>query len=1048
MKRSGSTCERRWPINRGPRNRLALIAGLLLVMLGMSARASWDVYDVPFTPGDVEVWTPDTFTMATSNSAVLMNTDGGVRDTIATYSVGTFYSPPDCFAAFQPFGEVVARQCTLRSSISPAQGIRLRSVRHTEAGNAYSAAIQGLEPSFLYGAQGARSPTAWNQLAPDEVVEGMTAQGALGVLSLGNTEHAVGGVRPSVFYWYRDQQLEAALRIPGSFGSPIPHGVDLIPTGAPNPTALLATDVGLFRAPLRTDGGITFSRVPLPPELSFVKAVDVNVEAGSAYGRGFGMALVQTADGGTVVLRSVPGRSPEELGTVWRPSTQQPVLNGLPRHVDCLGAHVCVATLDRANSQNVVVYRNANPPVLTVGTNTSISENSTGTFFLGASDADGDPLRVTVELADGGPLPDAGPLSFRAFEEAAGVRLELTSGPVCQDTAVPVRAVASDGRGAQDVRQAWNFRVIHTQGPPAPVLNTQSLIVQAGGDAGVVQVTGPANPRCGIDRYYWSALSNNAVGLDINGGTARFQPDAVLCEPNGRSYAYRVNSIDEGGAVSAPTDFTIQVRPWGTPSAPFGADAGVGLDAGQDFRLVPTAEHFCQTTPGYPGVDTRWELTQGTPPLENITLRTDDGGVVTGTSAVTPRLTVDTEECADAELTFQVRHYTRDGSGIAGPASTVRVSVDPRWAPVSTGSLELAVDPNRLTARTVAGAARVSNLNCLDQRGGTLRARIQLQRPDGTVVRQGEFPAPGDWAFQLDPTCEPPTTYNLVGELLDVSGAGVGAEGSLSAQAFAPISVEVPSGAPPLEPLYEPRIIARCGEPASGTLQQRLPQGPCEGLSLIWEQTGGPALTQTTFTGQRIDVMTQESDFAALLGQPVTLRVRATTVSLEREHTVPITAEPFVEVSRRTERPAGTDTELLGVSVELHNTLACGVREVSHVERLEGVDYAQGSARFNGAPVEAELVGSELTVRGLLLEPDARGTLTYVVRPRLLGPRRFEGQSSVRGVPISQPPEPIASSGCGCAGGGSGAVALGLLGLLGVRSRRRGRGSGRLTGRS
>jgi len=1039
MRRSGSTCERRWPINRGPRNRLALIAGLLLVMIGMAARASWDVQRVAGTPADVEVWTPDIYSVSTSSAAWLMNADGGVRETIALQSVGTFYSPAtNCFASINSGSAVdsLPGGCALSTNIQPDGSRQLGRVKHSEAGNGYAMDFLGTDPQFYFGPQGVNRAGLWNVLplqAPN-----VRPNKALGVLSQGNTEHAVFGIGSSTFFWYRDQQFEASLTLPASASQAGPQGVDVfLPEPSAPPAALLATDKGLFRISL-VPGAAIASPVPLPNGLVSVASVDVNAEAGSAYGRGFGMAAARH-DGGTVMLQAVPGRSPDEVGAVWRVNPLQPVLPASAEHIDCLGAQVCVASLRQVGSQNLVVYRNANPPKLAVGTNTSISENSTGTFFVGASDADGDPLRVTVELADGGPLPDAGPLSFRAFEEDAGVRLELTSGSVCQDTAVPVQAVASDGRGAQDARQAWNFRVIHTEGPPAPVLNTQSLIVQAGGDAGVVQVIGPANPRCGIDRYYWSALSNNAVGLDINGGTARFQPDAVLCEPNGRSYAYRVNSIDEGGAVSAPSDFTIQVRPWGTPSAPFGADAGVGLDAGQDFKLVPTAEHFCQTTPGYPGVDTRWELTQGTPPLQNITLRTDDGGVVTGTSAVTPRLTVDTEECADAELTFQVRHYTRDGSGLAGPASTVRVSVDPRWAPVSTGSLELAVDPNRLTARTVAGAARVSNLNCVDQRGGTLRARIQLRRPDGTVVRQGEFPAPGDWAFQLDPTCEPPTTYNLVGELLDVSGAGVGAEGSLSAQAFAPISVEVPSGAPPLEPLYEPRIIARCGAPASGTLQQRLPQGPCEGLSLIWEQTGGPALTQTTFTGQRIDVTTQESDFAALLGQPVTLRVRATTVSLEREHTVPITAEPFLEVSRRTERPAGTDTELLGVSVELHNTLACGVREVSHVERLEGVDYAQGSARFNGAPVEAELVGSELTVRGLVLEPDARGTLTYVVRPRLLGPRRFEGQSSVRGVTISQPPEPIASSGCGCAGGGSGAVALGLLGLLGVRSRRRGR---------
>jgi MYXO-CTERM domain-containing protein len=248
--------------------------------------------------------------------------------------------------------------------------------------------------------------------------------------------------------------------------------------------------------------------------------------------------------------------------------------------------------------------------------------------------------------------------------------------------------------------------------------------------------------------------------------------------------------------------------------------------------------------------------------------------------------------------------------------------------------------------------------------------------------------------------------------------------------------VDVPSSAPPLEPLTEPRITARCGGPATGILQQRLPEGPCGELPLTWEQIGGPPLSKTTFTGPRIDVATQETDFGALIGQSVELRVSASTVGQQRENSVLITAEPFVEVSRLTERATGTEAELLGVSLQLHNTTECGVREVIHVERLEGVDYVPGSARFNGAQVEAELMDSDLTVRGLVLEGNARGQLTYLVRPRLLEPQRFEGQSSLRGVAISQPrAEP--GSGCGCSGGGSGAAAMGLAGLLMVLSRRR-----------
>jgi uncharacterized protein (TIGR03382 family) len=992
----------------------------------------------------VEVWTLDTYSVSTQNNAVLVKTDGGVPSTLNGFSVGTVYAPDSgCFVAFQRLDEVAtsASNCSLTSKILPQPGDVYR-VKHTEAGNAYAWGFDsdGADIQLLYGPGGVRRPGPWRPLrAPGGTPSTFNA---LGVLSLGTEDHAVFGIKLSGFYWFRGEQLEQIIDIPQGFGSATPYAAEVFPTAltaGPPPAALLGTSMGMFRIPLLPGGGGTVSSVPLPGGPASVSSVDVNAEAGSAYGAGFGMALMSGDGGTTVVLRAVPGRTPQEIGAVWVAGPQPPGLTAPPSQVDCLGAQVCVATLARDDGgTNVAIYRNAHAPELTVGAGTAIPESSMTTFFIGASDEDGDPLRVTVERLAGGTPTGGGPspLDIVPVEKDGGLELRLTTQPVCEDAVVPVQAVASDGWIEHDTREMWNFRVIHTVGPDAPALSPGNLIVQAGGDAGVITVNEPPNRRCRIDRYSWSALSPSAEPLAVNGRTATFPTPAVLCEQNGRSYSYSVRAFDEGGARSDSTDFNVQVRPWGTPSAAFGPDAGVGIDAGQTVTLVPEAEHLCRTAPGFPGVDTRWELTQGQQPLENIELRTANGDVITGTSTVTPQLVVDTKECADAELTFQVRHYTRDGSGIAGPDSTVKVSVDPRWTPVSAATLTLVVQPDQVTARTVGGTSGVSNLNCLPQRGGSVKANIRLERPDGTVVRQGEFTAPGTWGFVLDEACGPAATYNVVGELVEVTGAGRGGEGSLSARALVQVPVEVPSGATPLEPLYEPRITARCGEAASGTLQQRLPSGPCETLQLSWEQIGGPALTQRTFTGSRIDVTTQESDFGALIGQPVVLRVSAASVGLQREHSVPITVEPFVEMSRRTERPTGADTELLGVTVNLHNTTACGVREVSHVERLEGVDYVPDSARFNGEPVEAELVGSELTVRGLVLEGDARGVLTYVVRPRLLGSRRIEGQSSVRGIPISQPPAPIAS-GCGCSGGGSGAMALGLAGLLGVLNRRR-----------
>jgi MYXO-CTERM domain-containing protein len=1043
MRRSGSTCERKWPTEGGPRIRLAVIAGLLLAMQG-TARAEWQVHGLDGgAPTDVEVWGPELYSVSTPQAAWRMSTDGGILETIpsgASSSVGTVYYPAtNCFVSFLSDGKMESRPagCASAPNILPDTPNPVYRVKHTaDAGAAYAWGASGSEPQFVYSERGAYGPAPWAPLPPPPMTSGSNR--ALGVLSQNNVNHALFGLIQGNFVWYQGNQLQGAFRVPAPHSAGTPQGIDLFP-GDGGPTALLGLSTGLLRAPLIA-GGVIASEVSLPGGQGSVTSVDVNTGVGGPNGDGFGMALL-SRNGETVVLQAVPATSPDEIGKVWKVNPLQPVLSAPPGQVKCRGAQVCVLTVNRPDRQNIAIYRNFHRPVIGGDPETAIPEDSSLSVFVGVKDDDGDPLRVTVLPPDGGMPPDGGlpPLRISTSEQDGGVLFQLTAAPVCEDTLVPVRLVASDGLRTDD--KILNFRVVHER-PDAPTLDLKSnrLTVQAGGDAGIISVIErPGAARCRIDRYHWSGLSPNAERLETNGGVAVFPVPTVLCEQNGRSYFYRVQAIDEGGTLSAPTDFNVQVRPWGVPNAPFDADAGVGIDAGQTRTLSPKEdEHACRLAPGYPGVDTLWELTEGTLPLEGVELTTQDGGLVTGPRAVTPQLILRTQECADAQLTFSVRHIPRDGSGLEGPASTFRVRVDPRWVRPSTGTLTLDVDEEKLSARAVVGESIVQNVNCLAQRGG-VKARLRLERADGTVVRQGEFTAPGPWGFLLDEACAPATTYNVVGELLDVSGSG--GEGSLSAQALTQISVEVPSAAPALEELYEPRITARCGEAASGTLQQRLPSGPCQGLSLVWEQLSGPPLTQTTYAGQRIEVVTQGTDFGELIGQPVKLQVTASEVGLRKEHTVPISAEPFVEVNRRTERSTGADTDLLGVSVELHNTTECGVREVSHVERLEGVDYVPGSARFNGAPVEAEVTdseptGSELTVRGIVLEGDGRGLLTYVVRPRLLEPQRFGGQSSLRGVAISQPPEAPAS-GCGCSGGGSGAAAMGLMGLLAVLSRRR-----------
>ncbi len=503
--------------------------------------------------------------------------------------------------------------------------------------------------------------------------------------------------------------------------------------------------------------------------------------------------------------------------------------------------------------------------------------------------------------------------------------------------------------------------------------------------------------------------------------------------------------MDEGSLASEPKDFTVQVKPWGTPYAPFNTDPVVNLIAGSGAPLTPENTHECAPNVGFPGVDTLWELADGQPLPPGIRLRANDknGPLITGLSAFAPALQVETDECAAGQVTLSVKHYTHDGSNIAGPASTVHVNVDPQWVPISNGVLKLnAAD---VSPARIAGTASVEGLNCIEQRGG-VKARIRLWRMDGELDQQKEILVPGPWEFSIAPVCGG-QRYRLDAELVEGPGFQAKAlqasarysSGKISQSALLQADVSVPPIEVTLRPSETARLVAQCGQAASGTLEQRLPVGPCSDLPLTWEYVSGPELTQPSYSGQRIDITTKETDFGSLLGQSVVLRVTADTGKVSQiEQTVPITAEPFVTVERHVENVVGTDTDLIGVSVDLHNTTECGVDHMDHTERLVGADYVPGSARFNGVPVEAEMAGELLTARDLTLAGNATGRLTYVVRPRLLGSSRFEGQSFVRGVPVSQlPPEP--SAGCGCNGGGSGFAALGLAGLAAVLRRRRAR---------
>jgi hypothetical protein len=1032
MSRTGSTSEQKSPTEWRLRLGLALVVGVLLLM-ATSASAGWGTRTVPGSPNDVRIWAPGTFSVATDAGAWLERADRST-EFISTpdKAEGSFYNPSrGCFLAFhRGDGGVQGNASCLGNTSLPASTsiIRVR-VRTTEAGAGFLLLHErgGANPVRLYRAD-SPGESQWVDIVTLDDSQ-LRASNALGVLRMDNAEDVVFGAKDTfggALYWYRGSAQLASYFFDGPVNAPVVSDsevVDLFPAAGNTPAALFSWGNSLYRVML----GDPEEELPYPGGEGSITALDVNTGAGTQHGDGFGMATVQR-DGGVTLLSAVPAAQPQDIGSEWRVNPTLPTGLTAPRALECYGSNFCVIAHGAATTDNVFVYTNDAPPTLTVGSPNPIilPSGTSRTINVSAADADGDAVLVKVVPSS---ISESA-LSMTTTSVAGGVDLLLNAGTVCSNVLKTINVSATDGLDSHNTGGTYNILIQRALAPTAPTIHPRpNIAVPAGGLPQTLSAD--AGAACGIHEFRWTELFPDA-GLLVVSGTqknqATFTPPKTACHPLGEIHAYRVVAVEDGGVSSPPTDVTIQVLPWGAPNAPFfdGGIRTVNIQAGDSEVLTPDMpSHECDR-PGspFPGVETVWQLVDGGSLPPDVRLKTPDGRLV-GSSAITPTLTIETDRCADARFDLTVQHYTDGGFGGGGPESRVQVTVSRNGNQGSERTLELST--GEPVAGGAAGSANVREDRCpRDPAASGLEARISLTRA-GTIAYETQVPVPGPWKFVFDDVCEG-TTFGLRGELLLDGGVISTVEGN----DVTVLSVQQPR----LQPMADPYLTARCGEPATGVLEQR-PLPPCSGLDISWTRVGGVELMEPTFLGQRFVVTTKRTDFAGLIGQSVVMEMSAETLGKATViQEIPILSEPFVELHRRTEKTTGTDVDLIGVSVELLNTTECGVSNVAHLERLEGVDYVPGSMRFNGSPVEPEVEGDTLRVRELVLEGSTSGQLTYVVRPRLLEKSRFEGQTFVNGVSVSQPLEEP-PSGCGCSGAGSGLAAIGLAGLAMALRRRR-----------
>nr|WP_211193721.1 MYXO-CTERM sorting domain-containing protein [Pyxidicoccus fallax] len=1032
--------------------------------LATSASAERDVLGFPGTPRALEVWRPGVFSVAGSSVELYADPPDSLGENDA---VGTFLSPANCFIAVKQLGEIVSKDnCRLptRANIVPPHPnddtTGVKRVKHTASGTGYAAvATTSSKLLLLTSPNGVLGDTPWTPLLRGSGQ--MEPTSALGVVEMdGGVPHALFGIAsdPTTdLIWYRRDQEQARFSIPPTLSIRPPVTVDLFAGEEPYPTALVGNFDGLFRARL-APSGTTFEPVTVePPEPVAILGVDVNTGKGDLRGEGFGLAVGLTPSEDLVVLGAVPADSAANAGTEWRVHRAFAGLNFPPAptgntEVSCVDSSYCVIALSRPDSSNVIIYNNAHAPEVEVDAGTpplELDEGQTGSWFrASATDADLDAVRVSVQEV-GEPK-----LSVITTAQPDALDVQVTALEVCKDEARVLTVYASDGL-ADHVRSAnVNILVSNVRGTATPAAVTPASDSTVAGGASRVFRAVPVSPApagtglCPTAGYRWTGR-NGAPALDTSQtagetGTATFTPPAVLCQPQGAVYTYDVEALDDLGASgkpSASTSFSVTVAPWGAPNAPFGegevrlltSNANAGVDVVREARA-----HECIGTPGLPPVETVWRLREPGALPAGITVRDASGAAVSLDSpVVSHQLRVEAAACTRAPLTFVARNRIESAAGGVqeGPESTVLVSVEPPVEDVTAARMDLTATP------TADGAVDVqlgTSLLCPAQYGP--RARMSLRDTSGATLDEAVVDVPGTWRPTLPTTCSA-REYVVRGELFTVDeGTGTQLNGGT-----AETRVLTEARQPVLGTLEGGALEARCGEGATATLTQTFPADACRDVSLSWSQVSGPALEDGALSGEQVTVSTRDAELEALVGASVVLRVTADAGSgktASTDHEVPITVAPFVDVARESEPVVGAETGLAGVVARLRNTSACRVGTLVHRERVEGVEWVRGSVKLDGRPVVEREVEGGFEVEGIALEAGATGTLTYVIRPALLGSPRFAGEVFLNRVRVSGSIPEASTSSCGCSGGGSGAAAFGLLALARLLRRRRVGGQG------
>lgn len=664
--------------------------------------------------------------------------------------------------------------------------------------------------------------------------------------------------------------------------------------------------------------------------------------------------------------------------------------------VDAVGTSATVST-------NVQLVRTTPPstPVV-MPTMIALGASDSG-FALTASPGDGgcapqsyawslsDPLGTGATLmSDGGPVARLlSPSGFCAADGGAAV------------ATVTVQAVDPVGTSAG----ATVAVTVSSNGAPgAPTVTPPMVSLRPGGPPAKVNAQFASTGCVGQDFAWTFGLGTDAgLGFSVDGGELTVVPPPYFCSPDAGQFSATVRATNAFDA-SVPVPVPITLKPWGPPFAPIFAPATVLQDAGTSRQYAAgNAEHFCQSTAGFPSVLTDWSLDSGVP---GVTL-----------TATANAATVTAPDCVSGTAVLSAQRYLANDPANRSGLGSLTIDIGTYLAPIGADA-GISVTTVAAPGAGVRGVVDYSGFNCPGLRNVTAQIDI-VPAGGGPVVASGAFDA-GPWSLSIAGGCNG-GSYTGAAQLLE-NGQPTGTRVSLT-----PFSL--PQVGTAVGPLNRDTLPVTCESGLDATLELAQVPGTCTAAETVWERRqGSPPLEQDVLRGTTVSVRSPAgTGLDELVGQSLVwdVTVDAGGGNLAQEQrSVRLVTEPFITVTHQPQQLRFVEGETLGVQATLVSSASCAVRSLVIKSSLASLSYLEGSARLDGRTVPARVVeDGVLEVGPVALDAHATAKLTWLGRVPLSPKIAFSTEAVLNGQRVSvaadAPAAPARACGCSTSTAGS-----------------------------